>query len=294
MTRNRILVATLAVLTVGLHAAEGEYRWELGLGYGTQTVDSDPEFDATDLGGRVRYQLFAPVTLGQSPWEEAEFLEHSTWLEARVGRVTQESGPLEADGLRYGVAGRYAAKDVPVAVEASLDLGSVEDDDFGITLDTVTWEVRAGYWVMPNLIAGLGYSSATSDLTSEFDSTEETDTAIFAWGKWVHPLTADLDLNLEAEAGRTSYEAEDEDEDGDNLAATLRGDLYLMKRYGIGVLAGTESGDVAGEEGRLLGVRGSAWFTEHIGVRVEYATFAARQEDELDTDTISGELVGRF
>ena len=290
MKPTTMLVATLTLLAGGAHAAD-EYRWELGLGYTVATADTDLEPEATELSGRVRYHLLAPVSLANGPWEESEFLEHSTWLEAHAGRATLEAGAFEADGPTYGAAGRYAAKDVPVAVDGAIAWRSVEDDDSEATLDAFSWQARAGYWIMPNLIAGLGYSSITNEFEAEFDSTSTTDTALFAWGKWVHPLRADLDLNLEAEAGQIWYD----DEDGENLTATLEADLYVLKRYGIGLLVGTESGDVAESEGDTLGVQASAWLTEHIGLRAGYSTFAASDEEEgADLDAYFGELVARF
>lgn len=286
MKRTSILVATLATLATGLHAAD-EYRWEAGLGFQQQTTDTDPEMEATLLQARGRYHLLAPVSFLQHPWEEAEFLEHSTWIEARVGRATAERDPVEADGLTYGISGRYADKDVPVSVEVALDWASLEDEDYDVDSDVFTWELRVGYWVMPNLNAGLGYTATTDDDGSD----KTTDDTIFAWGKWVHGLDADLDLNVEAEIGQISYE----EADGENVFATAEGGLYIRKQWGIGLLVGTESGDAAEDEGLILGVRGSAWFTENVGLRAGYTTFAASDEDQgVDTDTIQVELVGRF
>lgn len=288
MSRPIALVATLALVAGGLQAADEQYQWEVGLSYQTVTTDADPEAEWTTIAADGTYHVLGPVALADHPWEEAAFLEHSSFVSATLGMATLEWGPIDADGLTYGVAGRYAQPDVPVAVDLSLAWTSVEDDDFDFENDLFTWDLRAGYWIMPNLIAGLGYTATSLDDGSD----ETTDTEPYVWGKWVHGLNAELDLNVEAELGRIDYDATDDK----NLALVANGDVYFRKQYGVGLLLGNEVGDAESEEGRTVGIRGSAWFTPNIGVRAQYAMFAAANDDEggVDSDTVGLEVVGRF
>jgi hypothetical protein len=278
------LVATLATMVgVGAQAAD-EYQVEVNGGYSITTIDSNPEVESSLLQLEGIYHVLGPVQLGEHAYEEAAFLEHSSFVSARIGRVNLDNGIDDADGFSWGLTGRYAQKEVPVTAQLSIDSFDISDLD----TENLTWDLRIGYWIAPNGELGLGYTRSTTDIGAPDD---QVDATIYAYGKWVTEINADLDLNLEATFGQINYD--DGTIDDDNWVGTAAADVYFQQKYGIGLTLGGETGDANDAEGNSIGVRASAWFTPQIGVRASWETFMAK-EDDSDSDTWSLEVAGRF
>ena len=284
-TRAIALSATLAALTLNVASAADEYQWEAGLGFTQNTDDASNETTVTTIAANGEYH-FLPVKLGDHPWEEAAFLEHSTFVEAHLGYVTAEDNTLDASGPLIAVGFTYATPEFPVRLSAGLGYSTVEDGSFEIK--TTVIELEAGYWIKPELIAGLRLVNSKSD----FGTADEKEVGISAFGKWVFSMNDDLAFNTEAELGQNSYDNGSKDS---NIVVGVAGDVYFRQQYGVGLSLASESGDAVGAEGMTVGVRASSWFTDQIGARVGYDMFAASDDAAgVDDSTISLEVVGRF
>jgi hypothetical protein len=286
LTRSFALSATLAALALNVASAADEYQWEAGLGVSQTTSDDSVDTKATAISAFGEYHL-APVKLADHPWEEAAFLEHSTFVDASVSYLTLKNDNIDADGAGIHVGFTYATPEFPLRLSAGVGFSKVSDED---DIKTTVFDLDAGYWIKPELIVGLRLASSKISTDGVPDDNKELD--ISAYGKWVVTLNDEVAFNAEAELGRHSY---DNGEKDSNTAIEVAGDVYFRKQYGIGLSLGTESGDADAAEGTTIGIRGSAWFTQQIGVRVGYEKFTVKDDDfGVDDDTLFLEVVGRF
>jgi hypothetical protein len=286
MTKTRALAlsATLAALTLNVASAADEYQWEAGLGFTQNKDDASNETTVTTIAANGEYH-FAPVKLGNHPWEEAAFLEHSTFVDASLGYLTTKDNTTDASGPLIAVGFTYATPEFPVRLSAGLGYSKIEDGSFEIK--TTVIDLEAGYWILPELIAGLRLENTKAD----FGSGDQKELDISAFGKWVISMNDDLAFNAEADLGQNSYDNGSKDS---NIVVGVAGDVYYRQQYGVGLSLASESGDAVSDEGLTVGVRASAWFTEQIGARVGYDMFAAKDDTVDDDSTISLEVVGRF
>ena len=285
-TRAIALSATLAALTLNVASAADEYQWEAGLGFTLAKDDTTPETKSTAITASGEYH-FAPVKLGDHPYEEAAFLEHSTFVDADVSYLkSKQSGAFDAKGEGIHAGFTYATPEFPVRLAVGLGFSKISDNG---DQKTTSFELDAGYWIKPELIAGLRLGSSKIVTTGSADN-KELD--VTAYGKWVINMNDDLAFNAEAELGRNTYDAATKDS---NIAFGVAGDVYYRQQYGIGLALGTESGDADAAAGTTIGVRASAWFTTQIGVRLGFEKFAISDDKKgVDNDTLFLELVGRF
>ncbi|HYE07975.1 MAG TPA: hypothetical protein VEL07_20825 [Planctomycetota bacterium] len=298
------LVPCLTILTAiaAAPAAEG-YQFELTLGYtGSETDQSDVEETSIYLDAAY---FFEEVALGEAPNEEADFLGHHSYIagystmpwqssERRlIASENYEAGAIDADGITYGVSGQYAAADIPVTAGAGVYLGTIEDDDVDVEFEPMNWTVNVGYWVLPNAVVGVRYTSQEVETTIATLSSEIESSTIDVFGKGVHRFDNDQSVNVEASVGQQTDD--DGSEDEDSWVGNLAVDWYPVDRYGIGLLVGALQGDNDAEEGFTYGARASGWFTDNIGMRVGLSQFSVDDSD-LGEDNTSWyiELAGRF
>jgi len=286
-TRAIALSATLAALTLNVASAADEYQWEAAVGFSQNKDDATNETTTTGIGANGEYH-FAPVKLGDHPWEEAAFLEHSTFVDLGLAYVTVENDNIDASGPLVDVGFTYATPEFPLRLAAGLGYGTVEDEDASVEVKTTTFDLEAGFWITQALIAGLRLESSKAD----FGSADEKELGVSAFGKWVITLSDTLAINAEADLGQRAYD--DGTTDDANIVVGVAGDVYLLQKFGVGMSLATESGDAVAAEGVTVGVRASAWITEQFGARAGFDMFAASDDATDDDSTISLEVVGRF
>lgn len=288
-TKTTTALATgLAIFLAQAATAQNSYRAEVVAGYTMNEDDDSPEtkLSMLVLGGTFNFQ---PVSLEGHPWEEAAFLERSMQASAELLYVELESGPLEADGLLYGLGFRYAEKETPVAAEARFSTGTIDVDGSSFDFDVTMIDASVGYWAMPDAIVGVDYGF------EEFDpnmGTGSETTRFGVFGKMVHKLDKEKAINAEARLGIANVD--DGTTDEDNFEVALGGDYYFTPQYSAGAHVDFSFGDAVSEEGTTLGVRGNAWFTPQIGARVEVSQFWASDSQGFDETEFGVFLAVRF
>ena len=289
---NRELRIALALASVASSAlAQGEakfekFQFELEGGWSQFKADTSPEFESTDLAVVGTYHL-KPVALASNPWNEAAFLERSTFFQAGLDFAEVEQAGFSSDGVVYGLGGRYADKESPLAAEVTFLTGSLTGD---ADIDLSDLSGRVGYWCMSNAILGLSLGRATT----EIETLPDVEVVSFgAFGKIVHDLGEGRAVNFAAELDFVSVD--DTTSTEDNVEFGLLADYYFTQKVSLGAQAKISSGDNGASEGTTLGVRGSMWFTPQLSANASYSHFAV-DDDALgsDDDTISLFFLARF
>ena len=286
-----ITIAAMAMLAQDALAQNASalesYQTEITGGYTWLKIDTSPDIELSEALIEGTYN-FQPVSLKGHPWNEAAFLEHTMQAMVALRYTDFEISTFDADGLLYGGGFRYADKDTPVAADVRFRTGTL-DGDLGFDVDVTFIDASVGYWVMPNAIAGLSFTFDELDPDGTFRIKE---TSIGAFGKIVHKIDDERAVNAEARLGWTSVDAGTDDDD--NFELTLAGDYYFTPQYSAGVLLDVSVGSAESIEGTTLGVRGSAWFSPQVGVRVEYSRFWASDSQGADADAVGVFLSVRF
>lgn len=280
----QISAALAAALAAGSITAQdapkSSYQIELTAGFALTELDTSPEIEIRQflLGGSYHLK---PVALADHPWNEAAFLEHSTFVSAQVGYAEFEISSFDADGEVFGAGFRYAEKDTPVAAELAFSIGSL-DGDAGLEIDLNEVSGRVGYWVKPNAIVGVSASFEEVEVQSALVNEV---LRVGAFGKIVHDLGEDRAINVEADLGIASVD--DGASEEENVELALASDFYFTPQYSAGALVALSFGDAVSEEGITFGLRGSAWFTPMFGGSVEVSRFNAEDSAGSDEDSLS-------
>ena len=270
-----VVAATTAQLAAQGAAQFTSFQIEAAGGWSLTSTDTSPDADLNEYFVTGTYHL-KPVMLADHPWNEAAFLEHSTFVQAGLSYAELEVGNFSADGPLFRVGGTYADKDTPIAAQLNLQFGTL-DGDAGTDVDRMSFGGRAGYWLMPNAIVG---AALTLDST-EIGSVDVDKMSFGAFGKIVHPLGEGRSVNGEAHLDFVSVD--DGVSDDDNVEFGVAADFYFTKQYSVGALVNFSFGDVASEEGITLGLRGTAWITPQLSVNAALSTFMA------DDDTVGAD-----
>lgn len=281
---TRITVALTAAIVAGpLAAQEGakphQFQFEVFGGWVNSTTDTNPDLEITQYVLAGAYHL-QPVSLGNHPWSEAAFLEHSTFITAGLTYAEFEVGPFSADGPMFGAGVVFADKETPIAAALSFSIGTL-DGDMGIDLDRTIVNGSAGWWLRPNMIIGADIAMEEIEAGGVLEIEE---LSYGAFTKLVHDFGSGRALNGEARIGLTTVD--DSTTEDDNIELGLAGDFYFTPQYSAGALVEISTGDAASEEGTTVGVRGTAWFTPQAAASVEFSTFMA-DDSSFDEDTIA-------
>jgi len=289
--RTRI-VAGVVVAAATAHLAAQDparvqsYQFELGAGWSMSTTDTSPEIEINQYVFAGTYHL-KPVMLADHPWNEAAFLEHSTFVQAGAVFADFEIGNFSADGPLFLVGGTYAEKDTPIAASFNLQMGTL-DGDAGIDIDLSEVNGRVGYWLTPNAILGVQVSLEQTEIETLID----VDTLSYgAFGKVVRDLGEGRAINAVA---HIDLSVDDGTTDEDNVEFGFAADFYFTPRYSVGALVDFSFGDAVSDEGTTLGVRGTAWFTPQLAFNLALATFVADDDAGSDEDTIGAFFTARF
>ena len=137
------LVTTLAVFASTAYA-EDQYQWEISGSFASDVTDTKPDETTANAIGVSGTYHFAPVRLSGHPYEEAAFIERASSVGADLGYFSIDDGSLDASGPGGQLRDRYAAQDVPVAVDAAVSMFSIEDSDNDLTINNVTFDLRVG------------------------------------------------------------------------------------------------------------------------------------------------------
>jgi hypothetical protein len=291
------LVATLGGLALTCAASASEpYRAELDASYArSEGDDSDILIQQTGL---TATWFPRAVAIGDGPWREAAFLDHASAVIGHVNRSTLETGVVDADGIGWGLGGRYADRDVPITVAAAAVFADLEDDDTGfgdVEIDTAYWSVEAGYYLQRGLLVGPRYvnSKITTSINGTDNADDRTDT-FSLFGKWVGQVADGHWLNVDAEVGHQSLEQID-NETLDSWVGDLAVDWYPVPWFGVGPTVRLLSGEDDAHEGWTYGGRITAWATPNLGIHASLSEFMVRDsdagEDSLDW---SAGVIGRF
>lgn len=276
---TKILAAVVAALCVTTVTAQGNqalksYQSELSGGFQMSEVDTNPDIEMTSLFVTGEYH-FKPVELKDHPWNEAAFLEHSTFLSATLDYTQFEIASFDADGPTIGASYRYATPDQPIAAEVGFLFGTL-DGDLGVDIDQTLFGGNVGYWVQPNAIVGIEFSLEEFEIGSA-----ELETLQFGgFGKIVHDLDDQRSVNAEAHVGIVN--ADDGATDETNVEIGVAGDYYFTRQYSAGAMLDFSFGDAASEEGVTYGVRGSAWLTPAVSVSGAFSMFSASDSTGAD------------
>lgn len=287
------IVAGVVVAAAAQLAAQGpaqftSYQIEVTGGWSMNSTDTSPDMELNQYFVAGTYHL-KPVLLADHPWNEAAFLEHSTFVQAGLNFSDFEVGPFSADGPLFRVGGTYAEKDNPIAAQLNMQIGTL-DGDAGIDIDLMSVNGRCGYWLQPNAIVG---GQITLEKT-EIDTMLDLDTLSFgAFGKIVHSLGEGRSVNAEAHLDLVSVD--DGVSDEDNFEFGVAGDFYFTKQYSAGAFVEFSFGDAPSEEGITLGLRGTAWITPQFSVNAAFSTFMADDSTAgADEDFFTLFFTGRF
>lgn len=283
-----VVAATTAQLAAQGGAQFTSFQIEATGGWSGTSTDTSPDSDLNEFFVGGTYHL-KPVMLADHPWNEAAFLEHSTFVQAGVSFANLDIGNFSADGPLFRIGGTYADKDKPVAAQLNLQIGTL-DGDSGVDVDLWTLNGRVGYWLQPNAIVG---AQLTLDDT-EIGSNVDVDKLSFgAFGKIVHALGEGRSINGEAHLDFVSVD--DQVSEDDNIEFGVAADYYFTKQYSVGALVNFSFGDVAAEEGITLGLRGTAWITPQVSVNAAFSTFMADDDTfGADQDTFTLFVTARF
>jgi hypothetical protein len=292
MMRTRFVAGFVVAAATGQLAAQNgarmtSYQFELAGGWSMSETDTSPEIEVNQYILVGTYHL-KPVMLADHPWNEAAFLEHSTFVQAGAVFADFEVGNFSADGPLFLVGGTYAEKDQPIAAQFNLQLGTL-DGDGGIDIDLTSVNGRLGYWLQPNALIG---AQVTLEQT-EIETVSDVDTLSFgAFGKIVHDLGEGRAVNAEAHLDYVTVD--DGTSDEENVEFGFAADFYFTTQYSLGAFVDFSFGDAATDEGTTLGVRGTAWIIPQLAVNFALSTFDADDPAGFDEDTIALFFTGRF
>lgn len=288
------------------------YRAEAELGYSTTDGD-DYDSKIVDLG--FAYYL-SPVSISNTPYAEAPFLERAGAITVAYGKVDFESDFADGDGPAYGFDFRYAEKNMPFYIEV---IYFKTDQDFdgkeiykSANIKADTRGVGLGYFLSDDSAISLHYSQG--DTTSEFydpvpdlifvapeRQTNKSNTDNYSLEfKKVILLEQNRAFNLDIGLLRSSYDDEYNDSDrnhsaesGDNDEISLAVDYYSNAATSFGVGFSTNSGDEESVEGDTLSLRAKYYVTPKFFFEGVFADFSAKQDDN-DSQTISFAVGARF
>jgi len=281
MRKGIVAGFVVAATTAQLAAQQGgaqftSFQIEATGGWSRTSTDTSPDSDLTEFFVGGTYHL-KPVMLADHPWNEAAFLEHSTFVQVGLAYDDLEVGNFSADGPLFRIGGTYADKDKPIAAQVNLQIGTL-DGDSGVDVDLMTFNGRVGYWLQPNAIVGAQLTLDDTEIGSNVDVDK---LSCGAFGKIVHPLGGGRSINGEAHLDFVSVD--DGVSDDDNVEFGVAADYYFTKQYSVGALVNFSFGDAASEEGITLGLRGTAWITPQVSVNAAFSTFMA-DDDTFGAD----------
>ncbi|HEX6811161.1 MAG TPA: hypothetical protein VF384_06040 [Planctomycetota bacterium] len=282
----RITSAIIAAIAAGPLVAQGgattpqSFQYELIGGWSSSETDASPDLEINRYIVAGIFHL-KPVTVGDHPWNEAPFLEHSSAVNVGVDYTDFEVGAFSADGPRFSAGYTFADKETPIAASVNLSLGTL-DGDAGVDIDFTDINGAVGYWLRPNALVGFEIGMEEIDAGPLLEI-EQMRYGFF--GKLVHDLGERRAINVEAHLGMTSVD--DSASDEDNFEVGVAGDFYFTPQYSVGALLDFSFGDAASEEGTTVGIRGSAWFCPQGAVNLEWTTFMADDNNGADEDTLS-------
>src|SRR4026209_1979757 len=113
-----VVAATTAQLVAQGGAQFTSYQFEVGGGWSTTSTDTSPDSDLSEFFVLGTYHL-KPVMLADHPWNEAAFLEHSTFVQVGLAFDNLEVGNFSADGPLFRIGGTYADKEKPIAAQVN-------------------------------------------------------------------------------------------------------------------------------------------------------------------------------
>jgi hypothetical protein len=283
-----VATATIPLAEVCAQGTPQSYQFELMGGFSLTSIDFSPsDLDITEIGVGGTY-YFNPVSLESHPWNEAAFLEHSKGVMLGLGFTDFELGPFNADGPSIGAGFLYADKEKPIAAQINVSFGTLEGD-MGVDIDLVNIGGWAGYWLQQNALVGIEIDYDELDGSGAFTMEE-----LFfgGFGKIVYDLEEGRAINAEARVGLNNVDNGAGDDT--NVVIGLEGDFYFTPQYSAGALLNFSFGDSVVDEGVTLGVRGTAWFNQHISVSAEYATYSASDNLGADQDEFGIFVTARF
>jgi hypothetical protein len=305
---KKLSVAFAAVLaagavTVGAGTARAQsvepYQIEAALFLESESSD-DTDMNIIGLGGQYAFKSVDP---GTGPLNEAVFLARVPWASASVGMAsgTADIGaPSDADitGTMISIGGSYADPNVPVRADLSYSMGDIKLDAGAgneATADMTMLGVKAGYFVMPNLVAGVSYGLDTTKIESGGATVMEGDTtSIGVVGKWVQELAGGSAIN--AELGFDAVTDKVEGVSGDHKANVLSlvCDYYFTQLIGAGVALEMEAGEDSDDDSTTIGARFMWNLNTTLGATVSYDVTSYEASGVDDTTTLGVSVIGRF
>ena len=289
-----LFCAVLALAAVGFTAARAEefgaYRLEAGLHLEFQSdtvLAAVPNVDAGLADVRVRYH-FAELPEDE-PVNEQAFLGHVPFAGVRMGKLSLGGAVDESDGFFWGLEGRYAAENVPVAADFFFRTGKLDEDD-GDQLDVGEFGLNVGYWLQSNLEVGVSFGSMKAE-DPDLVSSETKSFGVYA--KTVREMGGRT-VNLEVELASVDYTFDLKaipgvDDEGKNFRFAVGGDCYLGEGLSVGGAIVSNSGDYADAEG--LGFEARIAYNHGTALGVELAVVRFKASGAGVQNTTAGRIL---
>ncbi|MGD8941139.1 MAG: hypothetical protein PVJ72_17285 [Gammaproteobacteria bacterium] len=275
------------------------YRAEAELGYSTTDGD-DYDSKIVDLG--FAYYL-SPVSISNTPYAEAPFLERVGSVVAVYGKIDSEWDFGSGDGPLYGLGFQYAEKNLPfyfdvLYAKADQDIDSKVNSRATANIKSDTVGIDFGYYLSDDSAISFGYAQnetkgeAYNPYQFPQQETFKSESDNYSIGfKKVTLLDQNRAFNLEIEFLRSSYD--DDGESGDNDEISLLADYYVNPATSFGLGFMTNSGDAESAEGDTVSLRFKVYATPAFSLEAAYDDFSAKQ-DNNDSRTVSFGVGARF
>jgi Putative general bacterial porin len=288
-----LVFGLMAVLVSGYTAAYAAEQYQTEISPEYLRSDSDDNFRVIMAGFNAE-MFFAPVNTADHPYAEAAFLERIGSVFISAARVDTKDDVLKGDGMFYGAGINVAKPGCPLAVRATYAATKIDYTEPATgNLKISEYGIRAGYYFLPTLLAGVEYDHTKRDFAlAGFRgvSDKRADYGFFA--KYVHELRGGREMSFEAALGTSSFD--DGTETLTNTRESLDLDYFFNRGLSAGVGIENNSGKDKSREGRTYSANVNAFITPMFSVKALYERFLNSNHGEPSDRTIDVLLAARF
>jgi len=294
---NRVAIflvcASMAVLASGCTAAYAaeQYQAEISPEYLRQDSDDNSR---VILAGFNAEMFFAPVNAADHPYAEAAFLERIGSVFFSAARADTKGDTFKGDGMFYGAGVNLTTPGFPLAVRATYAATKIDYTEPATgDLKISEYGVKAGYYLLHTLLAGVEYDQTKRDFTlSGFQGIPDKRANYSLFAKYVHELRGGKELSFEAALGTNRFD--DGTETLTNTRESLSADYFFNRSLSAGVGFENNSGKDKSIEGRTYSANVNAFITPMFSVKATYERFLNSNHNEPSDRTIDIILAARF
>lgn len=284
----------------GARAADIE-PFQIGADFSVEVEEEGDDSETTIIGIGGRY-FFKSVDPGSGPVEEADFLARVPYAGLMVGFLSGDALGADVSGKMFMIAGGFADENAPVSIEvmygtSGMDLEAAAPPDE--TMDMSRLGLDIGCFVMPNLLVGLSYGAADTELGIDGVGTvmEMDESSIGFFGKWVQELGNGGAINVEVEYSSVTMEATIlgfplPEMEGSEFEIGV--DYYFNQLIGVGIGLESASSDAPDDEATTFEIRATWNLGTCFGAGISYKTTSYDQAGIEDDTAFEISIVGRF